>query len=169
VRQSGTFGDKVTLITPSDGHRYEHLLAATLREIGYRPRTLEVPFQTYWGRPARFYARFQAGLANWAADYITASNFFGPLIECSDIATGFNMGGFCSHSLGASIARALSNENVRPGIAAQQWAAIDREVADRAVVVPIFNELGWDFVARRVGNYQNNPQLGMLVDQLWVR
>lgn len=169
VRQSGTFGDKVTLITPSDGHRYEHLLAATLREIGYRPRTLEVPFRTYWGRPARFYARFQAGLGNWSADYITASNFFGPLIECSDIATGFNMGGFCSHSLDASIASALSNENVRPGIAAQQWAAIDHKVADDVVVVPISNELGWDFVARRVGNYQNNPQLGMLVDQLWVR
>jgi hypothetical protein len=49
------------------------------------------------------------------------------------------------------------------------WAAIDRDVADDAVVVPISNELGWDFVARRVGNYQNNPQLGMLVDELWVR
>jgi YVTN family beta-propeller protein len=171
VRQSGTFGDKVTLVTPSqDGRRYARVLAATLREIGYRAAMVEVPAnQQYFVRPARFYARFQAGLGNWSADYITASNFFGPLIECSDIATGFNMGGFCSHSLDASIASALSNENVRPGIAAQQWAAIDREVANDAVVVPISNELGWDFVARRVGNYQNNPQLGMLVDQLWVR
>ena len=172
VRQSGTLGDKVTLIAPSnDGPRYEQLLAATLREIGYRPRTLEVNPNTYWGRPARFYARFQAGLTNWSADYIAGSNFFAPLIECSDITSNgrFNLGGICNHSLDARIATAQSNEDVRPGIAAQQWAAIDREVADDAVVVPISNALGWDFVARRVGDYLHNPQLGMLVDQLWVR
>jgi peptide/nickel transport system substrate-binding protein len=178
VRQSGTFGDKVTLITPSDGPRYEHLLAATLGEIGYRARTLEVPFGTYWGRSAHYYARFQAGLANWGADYLTASNFLGPaagvkgeggFIDCSGITITQNMGGFCDHSLDARVATALANENVSPGIAAQQWAAIDRDVADDAIIVPISNELGWDFVARRVGDYQYNPQLGMLVDQLWVR
>jgi ABC-type transport system substrate-binding protein/class 3 adenylate cyclase len=169
VHQSGTSGDKVTLITPSDGPRYEHLLATALREIGYRPRTLELPFSTYWGRPARFYARYQAGLANWLADYLTASDFLGPLIDCSGISSSYNMGGICNHTLDASIATALSNENVRPGIAAQQWAAIDRDVTEQAVVVPIDNQLGWDFVARRVGNYQRNPQLGMLMDQLWVR
>jgi peptide/nickel transport system substrate-binding protein len=26
-----------------------------------------------------------------------------------------------------------------------------------------------DFVSRRVGNYQYNPQWGALLDQLWVR
>jgi hypothetical protein len=26
-----------------------------------------------------------------------------------------------------------------------------------------------DFIAHRVGNYQYNPQLGVLIDQLWVR
>jgi len=26
-----------------------------------------------------------------------------------------------------------------------------------------------DFVSRRVGNYQYNPQQGVLIDQLWVR
>jgi hypothetical protein len=26
-----------------------------------------------------------------------------------------------------------------------------------------------DFISHRVGNYQYNPQLGVLLDQLWVR
>ena len=26
-----------------------------------------------------------------------------------------------------------------------------------------------DFISQRVGNYQYNPQLGVLLDQLWVR
>jgi ABC-type transport system substrate-binding protein/streptogramin lyase len=168
VRQSGTSGDKVTLVTAL-GHRYARLLAATLREIGYRAQTVDLPLTQYFGRPARFYARFQAGLGNWSADYLTASNFLAPILECADITTSMNLGGFCSHNLDASIARALSNENVRPGVASQQWAAIDREIDNDAVIVPISNGLDWDFVARRVGNYQSNPQLGMLVDQLWVR
>jgi hypothetical protein len=58
---------------------------------------------------------------------------------------------------------------LRPGIASQQWSAIDRTVADEAAVVPISNEVASDFVARRIGNYEYNPQWGMLVDQLWVR
>jgi ABC-type oligopeptide transport system substrate-binding subunit len=171
VHQSGTFGDQVALIARSaDGQRYSHLLAATLSEIGYRVRTHEVSDSKYWGQSPRFYARFQAGIGNWAEDYVASSNFFAPLIEYSAIALSrMNMGGFCDHSLDASIATALSNEIVRPGITSQQWAAIDREVADSAPVIPISNPLAWDFVARRVGNYQNNPQWGVLVDQLWVR
>jgi hypothetical protein len=38
-----------------------------------------------------------------------------------------------------------------------------------AIDVPIDNALNVDFVAHRVGDYQHNPQWGMLVDQLWVR
>jgi peptide/nickel transport system substrate-binding protein len=169
VHQSGTSGDQVALIASSaDGHRYAHLLAATLSEIDYRVRTYGVSVNDF-GRPPRFYARFQAGVGNWSADYVASSNFFAPLLECSAITTGLNMGGFCDHSLDASIASALSSETASPGIASQQWAAIDRKVADSAPVIPISNSLAWDFVAGRVGNYQNNPQWGMLVDQLWVR
>ena len=49
------------------------------------------------------------------------------------------------------------------------WVANEGDGTVFRSIHPISNELGWDFVARRVGNYQNNPQLGMLVDQLWVR
>jgi peptide/nickel transport system substrate-binding protein len=174
VHQSGTFGDRVALVDNRgvDGPQYTRLLAAALSGIGYRVRTREVSDNNYFGRPPRFYARFQAGVGNWSADYVASSQFFAPLIECSAISTGGfieNLGGFCDHSLDASIATALSSEIVRPGIASQQWAAIDRKVADLAPVIPISNSLAWDFVARRVGNYQYNPQWGVLVDQLWVR
>jgi ABC-type transport system substrate-binding protein len=33
--------------------------------------------------------------------------------------------------------------------------------------VPLTNALGLDVVSARVGNYQHNPQWGILVDQLW--
>jgi hypothetical protein len=53
--------------------------------------------------------------------------------------------------------------------AANDVGAIDRTVATDAVVDPISNLLEPDFVSRRVGNFEYNPQWGMLVDQLWVR
>jgi ABC-type transport system substrate-binding protein/class 3 adenylate cyclase len=171
VHQSGTFGDKVALLTrPADGHRYWHLLARTLSKIGYRVQMHATSDNNYFGQPPRFYAQFQAGVGNWAADYVASSQFFAQLIGCSAITPpGQNMGGFCDHSLDERFATARSNEIINPGLASQQWAAIDRAVADSAPVIPISNHLWWDFVARRVGNYQNNPQWGVLVDQLWVR
>jgi len=35
--------------------------------------------------------------------------------------------------------------------------------------VPLFNPKLTDVVSQRVGNYQHNPQWGVLLDQLWVR
>lgn len=39
---------------------------------------------------------------------------------------------------------------------------------DQAPVVPLVTPSITDFVSRRVGDYQYNPQLGVLIDQLWV-
>jgi peptide/nickel transport system substrate-binding protein len=36
-------------------------------------------------------------------------------------------------------------------------------------VIPLVNPKRVDFLSRRVGNYQYNPQWGILLDQLWVR
>jgi peptide/nickel transport system substrate-binding protein len=139
-----------------------------MREIGYRARLVQLPPNAFAPSDA---ARFQAGLLGWYSDYVAPAQFFEPLLSCSAIATptGLNLGGFCDHSLDASINTALSNQTIRPGIASQQWTAIDRKVTDAGAVVPLSNQLESDFVARRVGNYQYNPQWGVLVDQLWVR
>jgi hypothetical protein len=48
-------------------------------------------------------------------------------------------------------------------------AAIDRELVDRAVTVPLFNERKSVLVSRRVGNFQFHPEWETLLDQLWVR
>jgi ABC-type transport system substrate-binding protein len=48
------------------------------------------------------------------------------------------------------------------------WAAADRALADRAAAVPLIHRSAVVLVSKRVGNYQYNPQLGTLLDQLWV-
>ena len=49
------------------------------------------------------------------------------------------------------------------------WARLDRELTDRAICLPTVDGKKTDVVSRRVGNYQNHPFWGVLVDQLWVR
>ena len=45
----------------------------------------------------------------------------------------------------------------------------DRMVTDQAPYVPVFNETSAGFVSSRVGNYQESPEYGPLLDQMWVR
>jgi len=42
-------------------------------------------------------------------------------------------------------------------------------ITDRAATVSYANDLQLTLLSRRVGNYQFNPQWGVLLDQLWVR
>jgi hypothetical protein len=49
------------------------------------------------------------------------------------------------------------------------WSKIDREIVDQAPWLPLHTYRQVNFVAKRVGNFQYNPQFGLLLDQLWVR
>ena len=49
------------------------------------------------------------------------------------------------------------------------WAAVDREVVDKAAAIPLLNTKTIELTSRRTGNAQYNPQWGLLFDQLWVR
>jgi peptide/nickel transport system substrate-binding protein len=109
-------------------------------------------------------------MGDWAVDYLASSNVVGLLIRCSQVTPqGVNAGGFCDRSLDVRIGRALADQQQHAGIAAQEWAGVDRLEVDEAATVPISNGLTADFVSTRVGNYQHNPLWGILVDQLWVR
>ena len=162
----------MTLVQPSFvPRRYGRALIATLRAIGYHARLADLSPTTIFGSPPRFFLRFQAGLVGWEADYLAPAQVIPDLVECS-VPSGRNFGNFghfCDPSIDAKIAKALSEESFNPGLASQEWTTIDREIVDQAVDVPLDNQLNSDFVARRVGDYQYNPQWGVLVDQLWVR
>ena len=56
-----------------------------------------------------------------------------------------------------------------PRRASQRWSRIDRRAVDEAVWVPLVNPRIFDFVSRRVQNYQHNPMWGFLAQQVWLR
>jgi peptide/nickel transport system substrate-binding protein len=76
---------------------------------------------------------------------------------------------FCDPQLDATVRAAVAAQVAGSPTAAALWAKADRQYTDQAPVVNLVNPSITDFVSRRVGNYEYNPQLGVLIDQLWVR
>jgi peptide/nickel transport system substrate-binding protein len=169
VAASASRGAVVTVWVP-DNHRGEAAFAATLlRSLGYRARTKRVSDKVYYNPakgPLNPRRHAQAGLFSWFADYPAASNYFGTFFSCRAPS---NWSEFCDRGIEAEIQRALKLQSGDPYLANRLWARIDREIVDKAPVVPLFTLKQVDIVSRRVGNYQFHPQWGVLLGQLWVR
>lgn len=163
VEASGTKGTLVAVwgITddPNLGPPVSKLVASTLRRLGYRTRLCLVP-SSFTPIPAGCDpARIQLGPAGWGDPF--AYGYFGLWVACG----GANNRGFCDRRLDARMHQARTLEVTDPRAAALAWEGIDREVADRALWVPIMNLRMIDFVSRRVRNYQFHPYWGFLASQ----
>jgi ABC-type transport system substrate-binding protein len=55
-----------------------------------------------------------------------------------------------------------------PGIAAEKWRQIDRQLTNDATWLPLYNPRVPVALSERVGNYQYHPFWQLLLDQLWV-
>jgi ABC-type transport system substrate-binding protein len=75
---------------------------------------------------------------------------------------------FCDPRFDALVRKALAAEASRSP-SARLWSEADHELADQARDVYLVNPSTTDFVSSRAGNYQYNPWIGILIDQLWVR
>lgn len=79
------------------------------------------------------------------------------------------MAQYCDPAYDRLVAHAVALAASNPAAAAAAWQAADRYLVDQAVVVPIYNDVGRDVVSARAGNYEHNPQFGIMLDQLWVK
>jgi peptide/nickel transport system substrate-binding protein len=169
VAASGTRGALVTVWEPQRHRGEAREIAAVLRSLGYRARTKRVSDRVYYEDPKRSplnpHSRAQAGLFAWTADIPAASNYLGELFSCR----APNFPHFCDRRIDRQIGRALALQSSDPYLANRLWARIDRAVVDAAPVAPLYTLQQVDIASRRVGNYQYNPQWGVLFGQLWLR
>jgi peptide/nickel transport system substrate-binding protein len=104
----------------------------------------------------------------WLADYPAASNFFIPLLTC-DSTPDPNHGAFCNKDIDRMIKHASQISTEDPAASSEAWAELDRAITDWAPWVSLVNPIHVDFVSERLGNYQYNPQWGLLLAQVWVQ
>ncbi len=168
VAASGTTGEKVTLVgyagifQPQGGN----YLVSVLRRLGYKVRFKNFTRDDYFSAISDPRRRIQAGIAGWLQDYPSAGNFFEPQVTCG---SKNNYAQFCNRRIDREIADASSLQSTDPGAASRLWSKVDHDVVDQAPWLFMQNPLSFVLVSRRVGNYQFNPQWGVLLDQLWVR
>ena len=111
------------------------------------------------GPPA---TRPQLGLWGWGAISAAPYAFAAPVVSCAGVV---NHSHFCDRKLDALMTKA---ENARGLQSGELWRQVEADLARKAPIVPLFNSVNASLASPRVGNWQNNPILGPLLDQMWV-
>jgi YVTN family beta-propeller protein len=180
IAASGTGGQTVTMYAHGTGRGADattltnRYVASLLRDLGYRVKVKWIEDGIkYFGTISDSRREPQVFAFGWIADYPGPSNFFNVLLSCASFQRGtpanLNYAEFCSPAVDRKIQRALRLQSTDAAAAGRAWADVDRTVTDLAPWAPMINDLGADFVSARVGNYQYNPEFGLLPDQMWVR
>ena len=171
VAASGTRGMRVTLWS-FPGDALSSFSASVLRELGYPTRVHVASFDALFAAVNDSRHRIQA--SDGGVDATSASDFFDTFFRCSasrldDPAATRNGSFFCDPAADRLMNRADREQPIDPTAAAAVWAQVDRAVTYAAPWVPLANQKNIDFLSRRVTNYQYNPSLGVLLDQLRIR
>ncbi len=149
-------------------------LVGVLRELGYRA-SLHLASDAAFARDVNDSRRgVQASVADWVADYPSASDFFDVFFRCSsfrlaDPADTRSSLFFCHPNIDRQMDQADRLQLSDPTGAAEMWARVDHEITDLAPWVPFVSLRFADFTSARIGDYVYNPAWGILLDQLWVQ
>jgi YVTN family beta-propeller protein len=168
IRASGTAGQNVTVWgqtffhIPFAARRY---IVSVLESLGYKARFRT--YSDYW-RSGR-----QVTYNGWYADYGAPAGFLPAVLTCAgnrkDPRQNFNDARFCDPTIDRELVRADALQTTDLDAASRLWAKVDRDLTDRAPWAAFANNAVVEVKSPRVGNYQENPQLGTLLDQLWVQ
>jgi YVTN family beta-propeller protein len=161
----GIFGDQTGI---------GHYIVSLLDRLGYTARMRNlITDSTAAGRFADSRNRAQVALSGYFPNYPAASEFIRWFLSCENFVPNStsspNWAEFCDPQLDGQIRGALAAQDARSPAAREMWAQADRTVTDQAPLVPLVTPSQVDFVSYRIGNYQYNPEFGVLLDQLWVR
>jgi YVTN family beta-propeller protein len=180
IAASGTRGTPVTIWIPptsafGDFTPAGRYLASLLDRLGYptQIKTFDAKHAASFARVADSRTKAQAFLGPLAANYPAASGFLGPQSQsCNSFepnsTSNPNWSEFCDRQFDATVRNALAAQAAGSPSTAL-WAEADRQYTDQAPVVSLAVPSEVDFVSDRVGNYQFNLQVGVLIDQLSVR
>jgi len=170
ISASGTRGMQVTVWTygkyPGFWEQAVQRAIRTLESLGYRAsigraEDLDDYLEKVTDKKTR---GVQAGVIGWYDTPPQPSSLL-DAFRCDPPDMSF----FCDRRIEARIDRALDLEAADPAIAATVWEGIERDLVDLALWVPLFTPVHAAVVSARVGNFQRNPELGVLLDQIWVR
>ena len=150
---------------------FNRVAVEVLESLGYRVAVKPVVGDRYWGVVGDSRNRAQIGFDGLALGYPDPALIL-QHFSCAAFLPGNpnNQGsGFCDPGIDRQMRRAQAEQLSDPTGSRARWQRVDRELTDAAAWVPLVVTKDVNFLSKRVGNYQYSPEMGMLIDQLWVR
>jgi peptide/nickel transport system substrate-binding protein len=168
VQDSGTRGARVDVWIFRTVAAYGPYMVSVLDSLGYKARLKVVDDENkYFNAVFNPRTGAQIGYVTWGYDAASAPDFLRQDYSCA--ASKTSLTGFCDHSIDAQMAHASAVQVQDPPAGAVLWQQVERSVLAQAPAVPTYVPSDVTFVSKRVGNYQHNPQAGVLLDQLWIK
>jgi peptide/nickel transport system substrate-binding protein len=171
IEESGTKGMRVTVWSDSNFAGVSRYFVKLLDSLGYKAQLRNLGDL---GKVLRFVndSRNKAQLAAYFFSGSPSPAELTAVLRCRSFVPNsgdnLNTAQFCSRELEGRIERALRLQVTDPAAAGLAWAAVDRQIVDQAPAISLLVPQGIDLVSTRVGNYQHNPVLGVVLSQLWV-
>ncbi|MEZ5777037.1 MAG: ABC transporter substrate-binding protein [Paracoccaceae bacterium] len=175
VDESGTKGQKVTVIVEDTvvSRDVGTYLQSVLSDLGYDASVKAISANIQFTYIQNTNNNVQISVSQWYQDYPAASNFLNVLLSCASFHPGsdasVNISGFCDEEVDAKMQAAMTQAITDPDGANMEWAKIDREVMEKAPLVPLFTPKRVDFVSTRVGNFMFSNQFQWQMSQSWVQ
>jgi peptide/nickel transport system substrate-binding protein len=171
IEESGTRGMRVTVWSYDEFADISRYFVKLLDSLGYHARLRSFAD----GGKFFSYVNDSRNKAQLAAYFFSGAPSPAELtvaLRCRSFVPNsgdnLNTAQFCSRALEGRIERALRLQVTDPAAAGLAWAAVDRQIVDQAPAISLLVPEGIDLVSSRVGNYQHNPVLGVVLSQLWV-
>ena len=169
VQQSGTAGMRVTLVIDTSAvmRAIGTYVLSVLQQLGYDARLRVLSGNLEFTYIQNTSNHVQISLTPWYSDYPSATDFLPLLFGCASYHPGsdgsINFSGLCDPALDARM-QAVADSGNPSG-----WAAIDREITDRAPYAVLFNPSYIDVTSRRVTGFSYHEQDHWLLAQARVR
>jgi peptide/nickel transport system substrate-binding protein len=176
VQESHTAGMKVVVNSGNDetSKALGEQMVTDLNKIGYKAtgQYLADGIQYPYVQNSKNHSKWNVAWSAWYQDYPAPSDFLNVLLGCGSIHPNSdaspNIAAFCDKSIQAQMDQAEAM-GTNPDAANAIWQKVDHEMTDQAPWVDLYNPKQIDFLSKRVGGYQWNPQWYILIDQLWVK
>jgi peptide/nickel transport system substrate-binding protein len=163
IAASHTRGQSVVVWTFDYFEPDAKYFVSLLKQLGYRARLKSINgIDPYFAAITKTHP--QAGFGGWFGNVLPSDIFV--TLRCHYAQ---NWASFCDPAVDRDVRRLIQAQGADPSAEKALSAAIDRKVMAQAPWVPLWTPKLVDFTSRRVGNYQYNPYVFQLLDQLWVK
>jgi peptide/nickel transport system substrate-binding protein len=175
VKESGTAGQPVAIIAEDTAisKALGTYLQSLLTDLGYKATMKALSTDVQWQYISNSNNKMQMGITAWYQDYPAASDFLYILLSCDSFHPGSdaspNVSGFCDKAIEAKMKNAMATAVTDLPKANAIWAEVDHQVTDQAPWAVLFNPKHVDFVSKRVGNFEFNPQFYWMPHLSWVQ